>query len=148
MTETVAGSRDDFALLLVDGEVIARHILVEYLRHCGYSVIAAASTEEAMTVLNDADLAISAVLCALPTVGSQTGFALARFVRDHHPDIEIALAGSLDAAAEAAAEFCEEAPRLARPYDAAAIVSRIQFMRERSRTKFGSPVPPGAKISS
>ena len=25
------------ALLLVDGEVIARHVLTEYLRHCGYS---------------------------------------------------------------------------------------------------------------
>lgn len=39
------------ALLLVDGEVIARHILVEYLQHCGYSVIGAASTEEALAVL-------------------------------------------------------------------------------------------------
>lgn len=43
------------ALLLVDGEVIARHILVEYLQHCGYSVIAPVLTEEALTV---ADLSV------------------------------------------------------------------------------------------
>lgn len=123
-------------MLLVDGEVIARHILVEYLRHCGYSVIVAASTEEAMTVLKDPNYTVSAILCALPAVGSQSGFALARWVRDHAPDIEIALAGTLDAAAEAAAEFCDEGPRLARPYDPAAIIERVHLMRARRRQKF------------
>jgi len=140
------------ALLLVDGEVIARHALAEYLRQCGYSVIAAASTEEAMIVLNDANYTISAMLCALPAVGSQSGFALARWVRDHHPAIEIALAGTLDAAAEAAAEFCDQGPRLARPYDPAAIVQRVQLMRERRRQSLandnvmpqGAPDPSGA----
>lgn len=105
----------EHALLFVDGEVIARHVLNEYLQHCGYSVIAAVSTEEARVVLEHPDYAVSTVLCALPSVGSQSGFALARWVRDNHPDIEIALAGKLDAAAQAAAEFCDQGPRLARP---------------------------------
>jgi len=121
------------ALLLVDGDVIARHILVEYLQHCGYSVIAAASTEEALTVLKASEFTVSAVLCALPAVGSQGGFALARWVRDNYPSVEIALAGTLDAAAEAAAEFCDQGPRLARPYDPAAVVERVHLMRERRR---------------
>ena len=123
------------ALLLVDGEVIARHVLAEYLQHCGYAVIAAASTEEAMVVLQAPEYIVSTLLCALPAVGSQSGFAFARWVRDNHPTIEIALAGTLDAAAEAAAEFCEQGPRLARPYDPAAIVERVQMMRERRRQK-------------
>lgn len=129
----------DDTLLVVDGEVIARHVLVEYLRHCGYRVIAAASTEEAMIVLNDPAYPVSAMLCALPAVGSQSGFALARWIHDHHPAIEIALAGTLDAAAEAAAEFCDEGPRLARPYDPAAIVERIHLMRERRRQTITRP---------
>lgn len=120
-------------LLLVDGEVIARHILVEYLQHCGYSVIAAASTEEARTVLRAPEFTVSALLCALPAVGSQSGFAFARWVRDNHPTVEIALAGTLDAAAEAAAEFCDQGPRLARPYDPAAVIERVKLMRERRR---------------
>lgn len=138
------------ALLLVDDDVIARHVIVEYLRHCGYSVIAAASTEEAMTVLNDAGYVISAMLCALPAVGSQSGFALARWVRDHNPAIEIALAGTLDAAAEAAAEFCDQGPRLARPYDPAAIVQRVQLMRERRRQSLAKQnvMPQGARDPS
>lgn len=120
-------------LLLVDGEVIARHILVEYLLDCGYSVIAAASTEEALTVLKAPEFAVSAMLCALPTVGSRSGFALARWVRDNCPTVQIALAGTLDAAAEAAAEFCDESARLARPYNPAAVVERVKLMRERRR---------------
>ncbi|QYE33533.1 MULTISPECIES: response regulator [Sphingosinicellaceae] len=127
--------RVEEALLLVDGEVIARHALAEYLQHCGYAVIAAASTEEAMTVLNAPDYVISAMLCALPAIGSQNGFAFCRWVRDNHPTIEIALAGTLDAAAEAAAEFCDAGPRLVRPYDPGAIVERVQLMRERRRQK-------------
>lgn len=126
------------ALLLVDGEVIARHALVEYLRRCGYSVIAVASTEEAITVLGSADYTVSAMLCALPAVGSQSGFALAAWVRDNHPNIEIVLAGTLDDAAEAAAEFCAGGPRLARPYDPAAIVARIKLMRQRQRQNLAS----------
>lgn len=138
----------EHALLLVDGEVIARHALVEYLRHCGYSVIAAASTEEAMIVLEHPNYAISAVLCALPAVGSQSGFALARWVRDHHPNVEIALAGTLDAAAEAAAEYCDEGPRLMRPYDPDAIVSRVQQMRERWRKMPQSTLLPHQRLAS
>ena len=65
------------ALLLVDGGVIARHILVEYLQHCGYSVIGAASTEEALAVLQASEFTVSAVLRALPAVGSRSGIALA-----------------------------------------------------------------------
>lgn len=135
MTDRAVPVPVEDALLLVDGEVIARHVLVEYLRTCGYAVIAAASTEEAVTVLQDPAFKVSAMLCALPAVGSQSGFALARWVRDHHPDIEISLAGTLDAAAEAAAEYCEEGPRLARPYEPAAIIERIHLMRERGRQK-------------
>jgi len=73
------------------------------------------------------------VLCALPAVGSRSGFALARWVRENQPTVEIALAETLDAAAEAAAEFCDQGPRLSRPYDPAAVVERVQLTRERQR---------------
>lgn len=125
------------ALLLVDGEVVARHVLVEYLRHCGFAVIAAASVDEALAVFAAPEFAVVGVLCALPAIGSQSGFAFSQWVRENHPTVEIALAGTLDAAAEAAAEFCDEGPRLARPYDPAAIVERVKLMRERRRQAAG-----------
>ncbi len=132
VTDTPAVPVED-ALLLVDGEVIARHVLVEYLRHCGYSVVAAASVDEALAVLQAPEIAVVGVLCALPAIGTQDGFALARWVRAHRPEVDVALAGTLDAAAEAAAELCDEGPRLVRPYDPAAVVARVRQMHERRR---------------
>ena len=66
-----------------------------------------------MIVLQAPEYVVSAVLCALPAIGSQSGFAFARWVRDNYPTIEIALAETLDAAAE----FCEQGPRLASLFD-------------------------------
>lgn len=132
MADALRTQREE-ALVVVDGEVIARHALVEYLRSCGYAVISAASTEEAMTVVTHPDYSVASILISLPAVGSQSGFALAHWVRQHYPQIDIALAGTLDAAAEAAAEFCDEGPRLARPYEPEAIVARVRLMRERRR---------------
>lgn len=132
MAEAIKLPHED-VLLVVDGEVIARHALVEYLRECGYSVVAAASTEEAVTVVSHPDYSVSSALISLPAVGSQSGFALAQWIREKYPRVEIALAGTLDAAAEAAAEFCDEGPRLERPYEPGAIVARVQVMRERRR---------------
>jgi len=129
---------NDAFLIVVDGDVIARHVLVEYLRDCGYQVIAAASTEEAFTVIGNGDYPVSALLCALPAVGSQSGFQLAQWVREQHPGIDIVLAGTLDAAAEAAFDFCEDKPRLTRPYDPPAIVARIRLMREQRRQALAS----------
>ena len=45
-------------VLVVESEVLVRHALAEYLRHCGYRVIEAASTQEAMTLLNNATVSV------------------------------------------------------------------------------------------
>ncbi|UAJ12265.1 hypothetical protein [Polymorphobacter megasporae] len=78
---------------------------------------------------------VSTVLCALPTVGSQNGFALCHWVRDNNPTIAIAPAGTLDVAPEMAAECYDAGPRLVRPYDPGVIVEQVQLMRERGRQK-------------
>lgn len=123
----------DLQMLDMGGEEAIGAISAEYLRTCGHSGIAAASTEEAVTVLNDASSIVFAMLCALPAVGTQSGFALAQWVHEHHPSVQIVLAGTVDAAAEAASEFCAEGSRLARPYDREEIVERIKSMREKRR---------------
>ena len=38
-------------VLVIDDEVIARMVISEYLRHCGYRVIEAANSDEALAVL-------------------------------------------------------------------------------------------------
>jgi CheY-like chemotaxis protein len=113
-------------VLLVDGEVLVRHALAEYLRDCGYVVVEAASTDEAATVLQSSDLAIYVALCDAVAPGTRNGFAFASWVRSEWPDLPVLLAGSIDKAAAAAGELCEEGPQLARPYDPSSVVDRIR----------------------
>ena len=113
-------------VLVVDDEVIARMVISEYLRLCGYRVIEAADSEEALAVLQHAELSVDVVLCGIGQVGAAGGFALAQWVRQHKSETDIILAGSYDRAATAAAELCESGPNLAKPYEPQVVVDRIK----------------------
>jgi DNA-binding NtrC family response regulator len=117
------------SVLIVDGDIISRHAIADYLRHCGYSVIEAAKHEEAFIALGEATLSIDVVLCDVSTLGSESCFALAQWVRAHRPELEVKLAGGVEMAAQTAAELCESGPSLARPYEPAAVVDYIKRLR-------------------
>ena len=114
-------------VLVVEGDVLVRHAIADYLRHCGYSVVEAASQVEALTVLGEASLSVETVLC---DVGLD-GFGLRKWLRDQRPAVDMILAGSVSAAADAAADLCESGPHLARPYDPQGVVDQIRQMRAR-----------------
>lgn len=113
-------------ILVVDGDVLVRHAISDYLRHCGYVVIEASSTDEAITVLNERKLPINAVLCDAEAPGSQNSFQFRAWAKQQRQDVQIALAGNIESAAHKAAELCEEGPHLARPYDPQSVVEYIR----------------------
>lgn len=113
-------------ILVVDGDVLVRHAISDYLRHCGYVVVEASSTDEAMAVLNETDLPVDAVLCDAHAPGSQNAFQLRIWARQRRQDVQVALAGNIESAAHKAAELCEEGPHLARPYDPQGVVDYIR----------------------
>jgi CheY-like chemotaxis protein len=124
------------AVLLVDADVIVRHELAEYLRHCGHRVIEASSTDEAVVVLENAPNEVDVTLCDAAAAGARSAFEFATWVRQRGLAITVLLAGNPRKAAETAAELCDEGPLLARPYDPAVIIERIQrsrALRERER---------------
>jgi CheY-like chemotaxis protein len=90
------------SILMVDGDVLVRHAISDYLRRCGYTVIEASSTDEAVAVLSDESLAIDAILCDAEAPGSLNAFQL-RLWANQQPrraGIQIALAGNIEAAAQ------------------------------------------------
>jgi CheY-like chemotaxis protein len=117
------------AVLIVDGDILSRHAIGDYLRHCGYKVVEAVSTDEAMTALGDPSLSIDIILCDVAAVGSQSGFELVTWVRQNHPKLEVRIAGSLAGTADVAADLCESGPHLARPYEPQAVVDYIKRLR-------------------
>jgi DNA-binding NtrC family response regulator len=126
----------------VDSDIIVRHALAEYLRHCGYRVVEAASSDEALLALAEASFSVDVVLCEVVVRGSQSGFELANWVRQNRPELEVRLAAGVEGAAKTAANLCESGPQLARPYEPQRVVDYIiqrRAMRERSQSFDSNP---------
>ena len=117
-------------VLVVEGDVIARLGIAEYLRHCGYRVIEAVSAVEAIIVLTMTPiLTVSAILSAVEMEGPMDGFGLYRWVRANRPGVEVLLAGNVVKAAQEAGDLCEEGPHLKRPYEPEQVVGWIKKLR-------------------
>jgi CheY-like chemotaxis protein len=117
------------SILIVDGDIVSRHVIADYLRHCGYSVVEAANTDEAFTALGEPTLSVDVILCDVSALGSRSGFELANWVRTNRPDLEVKLAGGAEMATQTAAELCESGPHLARPYEPEAVLDYIERLR-------------------
>lgn len=122
---TKSPSKDNICILLVEADLLIRQPLAEYLRECGYRVMEAVDTDEAMTALTSDDVSIQVVLADVESTGKVDGFGLSRWVRQNAPDIRVILAASVNKAAEAAENLCENGPLLARPYDHQILIERI-----------------------
>lgn len=114
------------SVLVVDSEVVVRAEIAAYLRDCGFLVIEAASTDEAVTILSDGRFSVDAVLCEAEANGSLTGFGLARWLRQTTPETRIVLAGSIEKTASAAANLCEDGPHVSSPYEHAQVSDFIR----------------------
>lgn len=117
------------SILIVDGDIVSRHVIADYLRHCGYAVVEAANTDEAFVALGEESLSIDVILCDVSTLGSRNGFELANWVRANRPELEVRLAGGAEMAAQTAGELCESGPHLKRPYEPEAVVDYIRRLR-------------------
>ena len=137
---SATGSTPPSAVLVVDGDVLSRHAIADYLRHCGYIVVEAVNTDEALTALEEPSLSVDVILCDAQAIGTRSAFELAQWVRGNRPELEVRIAGSLPATADTAAELCESGPHLARPYEPQAVVDYIKQLRAgRSRASESPP---------
>lgn len=91
------------SILAVEDEVLIRMHLAEELREAGYTVIEAASGDEAVTLLSTVD-DVGLVLTDIRMPGSIDGMALALWIRSKFPSIKIALI-STEVHAETRLEF-------------------------------------------
>lgn len=127
---TKAPEQTPSSILIVDGDIISRHVIADYLRHCSYAVVEAANTDEAFIALREPTLSIDVILCDVSALGSRNGFELATWVRTNRPELEVRLAAGAEVAAQTAAELCETGPHLARPYEPEAVVDYITRLRD------------------
>lgn len=119
-------------ILLVEGDILLRHPLAQYLRECGFTVYEASNGDEARMALTSPDIVVDVVLADMATTGS--GFALQAWIRSEHPDVETILAGSIEKAVESAGSLCNEGDALAKPYEHHFVLDRIRQSLARRRT--------------
>jgi CheY-like chemotaxis protein len=129
MNEAAIPDQGVDVVLVVESEVLVRHALAEYLRHCGHRVIETTSTQEAMTILNDATVSVDVVFSAVEIEGPLDGFGLSKWVRENQSGVHVVLSGSVIKAAHAAGDLCEEGPHLTRPYEPQQVVEWIKKLR-------------------
>jgi DNA-binding response OmpR family regulator len=113
------------SVLVVEANLAIRYPLSEYLRECGYRVYEAADTDEAVSLLTKFEADIHVVLCDVLSVGRFDGFGLAKWIRDHMPRIQVALATTPERVTKQAAGLCEEAD-VVKPYDHQLLLDKIK----------------------
>jgi CheY-like chemotaxis protein len=123
----VAEKHQGETILVVEDDVLVRMPIAEYLRDCGYKVIEAASADEAMKVLLHQEIVVDVVFSAIDLPGEIDGFGLAKWTREHRPDLEVLLAGTVRSAVGEAKELCQEGP-IPKPYDPQLVQSRIRSL--------------------
>jgi DNA-binding response OmpR family regulator len=117
---------DEPCILIVDPDVVSRHPIAEYLRECGYRVLEAADTDEAMAIVNRQGVTVDILLADMAATGKLDGFGLAHWVRENRADIKIILVGTVAREAAKAGDLCEEGPQLAKPYHPQLLLDRIK----------------------
>ncbi|MHB0772793.1 response regulator [Bradyrhizobium sp. 5.13L] len=113
------GSR---TIVLAEQDVLVRMSLADYLRGCGYKVLEARSADEAIRLLEDGSIPAHVVISSVELAGD--GFGIAKWLRDHRPDLELRLTGSTKRAVDVAASLCEGGP-LPAPYNPQILHRRI-----------------------
>jgi DNA-binding response OmpR family regulator len=119
-------------IMVVEPDVLARMIIADYLRRCGYTVIEGSRAEDVFAILGG-EVTVNIVFADVTLAGDSDGFTLAKKIRDSHPNVDVILSAGIANAADKAGDICEEVP-LEKPYHPQDVVRRINLLRERRRT--------------
>jgi response regulator RpfG family c-di-GMP phosphodiesterase len=129
-------------VLVLDGDVLVRMPVVQFLRDCGYHVVEAANTDEAMPILQKTDGPVDVVLSEIDIPGFMNGFMFAVWARSVRPELKLLLAGTPERMVRNAAELCEIGPTLKRPYDHKRVLHRIKRLLAARTQQSGSDPRP------
>ncbi|HEX3429452.1 MAG TPA: response regulator [Rhizomicrobium sp.] len=119
--------------VVAESDILARLVLAQYLRECGYEVLEAATSEDVLALFRSGRK-IDVILLDAQISGGLAGFTLTRQIREKYPDTEIVLTFGIVKAAEKAGEICDQGP-LERPYHPQEIVKRIKRLRRNRASK-------------
>jgi DNA-binding response OmpR family regulator len=116
---------DTACILIVEPDILARQPLADYLRDCGFTVVEAVDTAEALALLRHEALNIDYVLA---DAAAEPGavFALSQWIRSNAPQADVILAGNLEKTVNDAGRLCNDGPALVKPYAHELVLQHIK----------------------
>lgn len=120
--------RENPKVIVASGDILMRQPLVDFLRDCGFDVIAVATTEEAMALV-EAGLRPEFLLADVHSSGKVDGFALASFLRRRLPETEVLLSANLEKTAAKAGDICRQGPEDDKLFDHQMLLKRLKRAR-------------------
>lgn len=118
-------------ILVVEDEVLIRATLAEFLRESGYRVFETVDVAEAKAVLN-AGTPVDLVFSDVIMPGEENGYALARWVREHYPQMPVLLTSGF-ADPKDKRDLPADIPVLHKPYVLDAVLQQIQLLLRPAR---------------
>jgi DNA-binding NtrC family response regulator len=112
-------------ILVVEDDILVRMPIAQYLRDCGYKVIEASNSDEAMQVLLHQETSVDVVFSDIEMPGEVDGFGLSKWIRQHRPGLDVLLAGTVPRAVKNAKDLCEQGP-VPKPYDVRVVHDHIR----------------------
>ncbi len=119
------GDANVATVLVVEDELFVREPIAEYLRDCGYHVLEAADAREAISLIDSAD-GIDVVFSDVRMPGDMDGFALAQWLRVHHPDVSVLLTSGYYASRNRGGVPIQDVKLIEKPYSQAQVLRRIR----------------------
>jgi DNA-binding response OmpR family regulator len=115
-------------ILIVDDEPVIRGFLCDYLSQAGFLALAVASGDDAAALL-DKGTSIDLVFSDVRMPGRLDGFGLARWIREHRPNLPVLLAsGELGKRGVPADLYGAEI--MPKPYDIPLVIRRMHAALE------------------
>ncbi len=119
-------------VLVVEDELFVREPIAEYLRECGFDVLEASDAREAMSVI-DAVRGVDVVFSDVRMPGDMDGFALAKWLRTHHPEVSILLTSGYYAKRGQSGVSIQDVKLIEKPYAQAHVLRRIRAILHNER---------------
>jgi len=115
---------DAATILVVEDETLTRMIGADMIAAAGFRVIEAASADEALIILEGAEVELMFSDVDMP--GSMDGLALAEIVHARWPNVRLLLTSGHHLLADA--DIPDDGRFLAKPYDHRSVVAKIRTM--------------------
>ena len=121
-SHTYSGASASPTVLVVEDDFFSRAMITEFLRDCGFAVLAAESADKALPMLR-AHGEIDAVFSDVQMPGAMDGVDLAEWLAAERPDVKVLLTSGNNVR-EGGAGW----PLLAKPYQLPNVESRLRAM--------------------